>query len=120
MESEIEQLRQRITELEAQNQGQKERPQLVKEALQEHFEKKPEDVLPQEKQASPQIIAAATQKITDLKKDEGKHQEAVKELLEFASQNGIINAAKVVQEVDDPHLIDDFQAALSETFFKIH
>ena len=120
MENEIEQLRQRIAELEAQSAGQKERPQVVKEALTEHFEKKPEEVLPANKQAPAVVIATKVQQISDLKKEEAGHQQAVGELLEFAGQHGIISAAQVVQQVDDPHLIDDFQAALAETFFKVH
>lgn len=120
MENEIEQLRQRIAELEAQSAGQKERPQVVKEVIKEHFEKRPEEVLPQVKQIPAQVISTKAQQITDLKKEEAGHQQAVGELLEFANQHGIVNAAQVVQKVDDPHLIDDFQAALAETFFKVH
>lgn len=123
MQNEIEMLKQRIAELESQGEVRMERPQAVKEALKEHFEKKPED-LPIEKQIHPQIIATAAQKITDQKKTDDKddpaHKTMVQELVQFASEHGIVNAAAVVQKVDDPHLIDDFQAALAETFFKIH
>jgi chromosome segregation ATPase len=122
MQNEIEMLKQRIAELESQGEVQMERPQAVKEALKEHFEKKPED-LPTEEQVHPQIISTTAQKITDLKKDNDKdepaHKKMVEELVQFANEHGIVNAAAVVQKVDDPHLIDDFQAALAETFFKI-
>ncbi|MFA4890282.1 MAG: hypothetical protein WC587_01455 [Candidatus Paceibacterota bacterium] len=115
MESEIEYLKQRIAELEKQDVN-KEKPEIIKEAINEHVEKQPKEFSGAEQKFSQQEIQARSQKISEMKSGEAGHNDQVAELLQIAHDKGILNAVSVVRATDDPHLEDEFHDALVKYF----
>ena len=115
MESEIEYLKQRIAELEKQAVD-KEKPEIVREVIKEHVEKRAEQFLSSEQKFSQQEIQAHSQKVSELKSEESGHSNQVAELLQIAHDKGILNAVSVAKATDDPHLEDEFHDALVKYF----
>jgi len=113
-ESEIEMLKKRIAELEAVSSG-RERPEIIKEALREHIEKIPEEVLTKEYRLPIVEIKKQAERIGGLKNEEEPHQRQVLELLQISQDKGILNAVSIVKQLD-PHLEDDFHDALIKYF----
>jgi hypothetical protein len=113
-QSEIEMLKKRIAELEAVSSG-KERPEIIKEALKEHTEKIPEQVLTEEHRLPIEEIKKQAERIGGLKNEEEPHQRQVLELLQISQDKGILNAISIVKQLD-PHLEDDFHDALVKYF----
>lgn len=113
-QSEIEMLKKRIAELEAVSSG-KERPEIIKEALKEHAEKIPEQVLTEEHRLPAEEIKKQAERIGGLKNEEEPHQRQVLELLQVAQDRGILNTISIVKQLD-PHLEDDFHDALIKYF----
>jgi len=111
---EIEMLKKRIAELEAVS-G-KERGEVVQEVLKEHIEKTPEQVLTESRRMVPDEIKKQAERIADLKTEEEAHQRQILELLQLAQEKGILNAVSVVKQLNNPHLEDDFHAALIKYF----
>lgn len=109
---EIEMLKKRIAELESVSAG-KERPEIIKEAIKEHLDK---NVLPETQKMSEIEIKKQAERISGLKKETEPHQKQVLELLQFAQDKGILNAVSIVKNLNDPHLEDDFHAALIQFF----
>ena len=113
-QSEIEMLKKRIVELEAVSSG-KERPEIIKEALKEHAEKIPEEILTEEHRLPAEEIKKQAERIGGLKNEEEPHQRQVLELLQISQDKGILNAISIVKQLD-PHLEDDFHDALVKYF----
>lgn len=112
---EIEMLKKRIAELEAVSAG-KERPEIIKEVLKEHLEK---NILP-ESQRMPEVeIKKEAQRISNLKIEAEPHQRQILELLQIAQDKGVFNVLSIVKNLNDPHLEDDFHAALIQYFQNI-
>jgi predicted nuclease with TOPRIM domain len=86
---EIEMLKKRIAELEATSA--KERPEIIKEALKEHIEKPPEQVLAESQRMAPEEIKKQAERILGLKTEEEPHQRQVLELLQLFQEKGILN-----------------------------
>lgn len=107
---EIEMLKNRIAELEAV--VGKEKDHAVREALREHIEKPPAEII---KMSEPEI-AREVQRISGIKTEPETHDRQVLELLQLAQDKGILNAVSIVKELNDPHLEDDFHAALIKYF----
>jgi rRNA maturation endonuclease Nob1 len=107
---EIEMLKNRIAELEAAS-G-KERGEVIKEVLSEHLEK---SVLEEERKMPEPEIKKEAERISGIKEEE-PHQRQIVELLQLAQDKGVLNALSVVKSLNDPHLEDDFHAALINFF----
>jgi len=107
-QQEIEILKKRIAELES--------PEAVKEAIKEHAEKPPEKILTEEYRLAPEEIKKQTERIVDLGTGEESHQRQILELLRLAQEKGVLNAVSVVKQLNNPHLEDDFHAALIKYF----
>jgi hypothetical protein len=110
VQSEIEILKKRIAELEAISSG-KERPEIIKEAIKEHAEKIPEEVLTEEHRLPAEEIKKQAERIGGLKNEEEPHQRQVLELLQLSQDKGILSAISIAKQLD-PHLEDDFHDAL--------
>jgi len=110
VQSEIEVLKKRIAELEAISTD-KARPEIIKEALKEHTEKIPEQVLTKEHRLPVEEIKKQAERIGGLKNEEEPHQRQVLELLQISQDKGILNAISIAKQLD-PHLEDDFHDAL--------
>jgi len=113
-EQEIEMLKKRIAELETTST--KELPEIIKEVLREHTEKVPEQVLAENQRLTPIEIKKQTERIIGLKEENETHQRQILELLQLAQEKGILNAISVVKQLNNPHLEDDFHAALIKLF----
>lgn len=113
-QQEIEMLKKRIAELEATST--KERPEIIKEVLREHTEKVPEQVLAENQRLAPKEIKKQAERIIGLKEENEAHQRQILELLQLAQEKGILNAVSVVKQLNNPHLEDDFHAALIKYF----
>ena len=107
-EQEIEILKKRIAELES--------PEAVREAIKEHTEKPPEKILTEGYRLTPDEIKKQAERILGLQTEEEPHQRQVLELLQLAQEKGILNAISVVKQLNNPHLEDDFHAALIKLF----
>jgi len=114
-EQEIEALKKRIAELETVLPG-KERPEIIREAMREHAEKIPKEILAEPHRLLPEEIKAQAGRISQLKTDAEPHQRQVAELLQFAREKGVLNAVSIIKEINDPHLEDDFHDALVRFF----
>lgn len=114
-QQEIEALKKRITELEIASVGKK-RTEIIREALREHVEKKPEEILAEPHRLQPEEVKAQAERISGLKTAEEPHQRQVAELLQFAQEKGVLNAVSIIKEIDDPHLEDDFHDGLVQFF----
>jgi len=114
---EIESLRKRIAELETVSQN-KEITEVIKEAIKEHSGKSPEEFLAQGNRFTQQEIEQHAQKIGDAGDEsiERQHQEQVLELMQISQSKGILNAVSVIKRLNDPHLEDEFHAALVKYF----
>ena len=108
---EIEMLKNRIAELEAAS-G-KERGETAKEVLKEHIEK----VLPEAQRMPEAEIKKEVQRVGSLRTEPEPHDRQILELLQIAQSKGIASAVSIVKNLNDPHLEDDFHAALIK-FFK--
>jgi len=111
---EIESLKKRIVELETISQG-KERTEAIKEAIQEHAGKSPEEFLTEGHRFTQQEIEQHAQKIGDISVEK-QHQEQVLELMQIAQSKGILNAVSVIKRLNNPHFEDEFHAALVKYF----
>ena len=107
-------LKKRIAELEAVS-G-KERGEVVQEVLKEHIEKVPEQVLTDGHKLPPEEIKKQAERILGLQTEAEPHQRQVLELLQLFQEKGIHNAVSVVKQLNNPHLEDDFHAALIKYF----
>lgn len=117
-EQEIEMLRKRIAELESVAAG-KERHEIIKEAIKEHREKIPEQVLSQDYQMPREHLEQHAKRISDLSQ-EPEHQRHIHELLRIADEKGVLNAISIVEKINDPHLEDDFHDALIRHLQETH
>jgi len=111
---EIEMLKKRIAELEATSN--KEKPEIIKEVLKEHLEKIPEQFLVEKQRMAPEELKKESERIAGLRTEEESHQRQILELLQIAQDKGILNAVSVVKQLNNPHLEDDFHAALIKYF----
>jgi len=111
---EIESLRKRIAELETVSQN-KERTEAIKEAIQEHVGKSPEEFLSEGNRFTQQEIEQHAQKIGDTSVEK-QHQEQVLELMQISQSKGILNAVSVIKRLNDPYLEDEFHGALVKYF----
>jgi len=107
-QQEIEILKKRIAELES--------PEAVKEAIKEHTEKPPEKILTEGYRFASDEIKKQTERIAGFREVEESHQRQILELLQLAQEKGILNAVSVVKQLNNPHLEDDFHAALIKYF----
>jgi hypothetical protein len=107
-QQEIEILKKRIAELES--------PEAVKEAIKEHAEKPPEKILAEGYRLASDEIKKQAERILGLKTEEDPHQRQVLELLQLAQEKGILNVVSIVKQLNNPHLEDDFHAALIKYF----
>lgn len=107
-QEEIEILKKRIAELES--------PEAIKEAIKEHTEKSPEKILTERYRLGPEEIKKQVERILGLQTEEEPHQRQVLELLQLFQEKGILNAVSVVKQLNNPHLEDDFHAALIKYF----
>ncbi|MBU2219310.1 hypothetical protein KJ750_01195 [Patescibacteria group bacterium] len=111
---EIESLRKRIAELETVSQN-KERTEVIKEAIKEHVGKSPEEFLAEGNRFTQQEIKQHAQKIGDTSVEK-QHQEQILELMQIAQSKGILNAVSVIKRLNDPYLEDEFHGALVKYF----
>lgn len=111
---EIESLRKRIAELETVSQN-KERTEVIKEAIKEHVGKSPEEFLAEGNRFTQQEIKQRAQKIGDTSVEK-QHQEQVLELMQISQSKGILNAVSVIKRLNDPYLEDEFHGALVKYF----
>lgn len=119
-QSEIEMLKKRIAELELSS-GNKERPEIIREAIKEHIEKTPEHVLTESQRIAPAEAKERAERIAALKLSSNRteaetHQRQILELLQIAQDKGILNAISIIRHLDNPHLEDDFHDALIKYF----
>jgi len=115
---EIESLRKRIAELETVSQN-KERTEVIKEAIKEHVGKSPEEFLAEGNRFTQQEIKQRAQKIGDTSVEK-QHQEQILELMQIAQSKGILNAVSVIKRLNDPYLEDEFHGALVKYFQASH
>jgi hypothetical protein len=113
---EIEMLRKRIAELEAVSGREKEA--VVKEVLKEHIENPAEQVLAEKPKMASGEIGERAERLTNIAvaHEEDPHQRQILELLQFVQDKGVLNAMAIVKRMNDPHLEDDFHAALINYF----
>jgi metal-responsive CopG/Arc/MetJ family transcriptional regulator len=117
---EIEALKKRIAELELFS-GDKERSEIIREAIKERIEKTPESVLAENQRFAPAEAKERAERIAALKFSSREteveaHQRQILELLQIAQNKGILNAIAIIRHLDDPHLEDDFHDALVKYF----
>ncbi len=119
-EEEMEALKKRIMELEtaAHSQG-KESAEAIKEAIQEHAGKSPEEFLAEGHRFTNQEIEQNAKKVEDMFVEK-QHQGQVMELMQIAQSKGILNAVSIINHIKDPHLKDEFHDALVKYFQNIH
>jgi hypothetical protein len=117
---EIEALKKRIAELELFS-GDKERSEIIREAIKERIEKTPESVLAENQRFAPAEAKERAERIAALKFSSREteveaHQRQILELLQIAQDKGISNAIAIIRHLDDPHLEDDFHDVLVKYF----
>ncbi|MBU3925755.1 hypothetical protein KJ763_01110 [Patescibacteria group bacterium] len=117
-QEEMEILKKRIAELEASSQN-KEKSEIIKEAIQEHAGKSPEEFLANEHKFTPQEIQDQAQRISNLPVEK-QHQEQILELMQIVQAKGLLNALSIVDHIQDPHLEDEFHDALVKYFQSTH
>lgn len=115
-QAEIDILKKRIAELESVSSA-KEQEDIVKEVIHEHAEKIREQVLSEEHRMRENEINAVVERVDGFKSEHGArpeeaHQRQIVELLQIAQDKGILNAISIVKRIGDPHIEDDFHAAL--------
>lgn len=115
---EIEGLRKKIAELETASQG-KQSAEVIREAIDEHAGKSPEEFLAEEHRFTAEEIEQNAQKVKDMFVEK-HHQGQVLELMQIAQSKGILNAVSIVNHIKDPHLKDEFHDALVKYFQNIH
>lgn len=117
-QEEMEILKKRIAELEASSQN-KEKSEIIKEAIQEHVGKSPEEFLANEHKFTPQEIQDQAQRISNLPVEK-QHQEQILELMQIVQAKGLLNALSIVDHIQDPHLEDEFHDVLVKYFQSTH
>lgn len=115
---EIEGLKKRIAELETASQDKK-RAEVIKEVIQEHAGKSPEEFLAEGHRFSDEEIEQNARKVEDMFVEK-QHQGQVLELMQIAQSKGILNAVSIINHIKDPHLEDEFHDALIKYFQNIH
>ncbi len=116
---EIEKLKQRIVELESSfsMEGSEER-NAAQEAIKEHAESVPEEILQENYRLPEQEIEGHAKRISGMETEE-EHKKQMMELMQIAQDKGILNAVSVSKKINDPHLTDDFHDMLA-TFLVSH
>ncbi|MBU1159607.1 hypothetical protein KKD04_00305 [Patescibacteria group bacterium] len=113
-QEEMEILRKRIAELEAEDAG-REKHEIIQEAIKEHAEKKPEEILHPEKTISSQEAGEHAKRIKNIQSEDA-HRDKIIALMQMVHDKGILNTVSIIKNINDPHLEDDFHQALVKYF----
>lgn len=117
-DQEMEALKKRIAELETASHI-KQGAEVIKEAIQEHIGKSPEEFLAEGHRFTNQEIEQHADKIEDMF-IEKQHKGQVLELMQIAQSKGVLNAVSIINHIKDPHLKDEFHDALVKYFQNIN